>query len=272
MNQLSRCKPYLGTYVEITLAGDCDERDLIRLSDAGFERIGQIQALMNFHDPDSELSHINREAANQPIRISPPLDAVLRFALQLSEDSAGLFDPTRSSQPCQRGGWQQIELREQQIYFHQPVKIDLGGIAKGYAVDAAYEHIQQQAPAGALQLVVNAGGDLRMSSWRDHSVGVRHPGNPAALVELPMQGSAVATSASYYAEEGSVIIGDRPAKQNDSARSYSVFTDNCMTADALTKIVYLAPQPTHLLAHYHACASVLAADGTVAHYPDYQCS
>lgn len=263
MNEVSRCQPLLGTYVEITLRGALDDRTLIDISRTGFDAIGRVQQRMNFHDRRSELSRVNAQALHRPVTLSAELAEVLGFALQLSEASGGLFDPTRSSHPYRDGGWRHIHLSDNTLRYSEPLAIDLGGIAKGYAVDHAFEQMAQHDHAGELEIIVNAGGDLRMRPWREQTMGVRHPLAPGALLELPMLAAAVATSGGYYGPDGSTIAGNTLVTSAPEQQSVSVFCSTCMAADALTKVIFLDPDNAPLLAHYGARARLLNAHGGI---------
>ncbi|MBS0388396.1 MAG: FAD:protein FMN transferase, partial [Proteobacteria bacterium] len=116
---------------------------------------------------------------------------------------------------------------------------------KGYAVDRAIDELRAH---GATSAVVNAGGDLRCFG-APQLIHVRALDEPAALYYLgALDGAAIATSAGYY--RGLQIDGERidalvdPAREACVAweRSISVLAADCMTADALTKVVRLAPQ------------------------------
>lgn len=137
-----------------------------------------------------------------------------------------------------------------------PIDIDLGGIAKGYAVDCAVNALRR---AGARAGLVNAGGDLRVfgtGAWTP--VRVRHPGDPAVAAPLfELQDAAVATSGDYFCDGGN-LIDHRARRTRRYAGSVSVVAPSCMLADALTKIVVLAPaRAPALLASYGAHAFCL---------------
>ena len=95
-NTIRRCQPLLGTFVEISLAGDRGEAELHALANIAFSQIRNVDLSMSFHRADSELSRINRHAADAPQPISPALSEVFREALLLSRESDGLFDITVS--------------------------------------------------------------------------------------------------------------------------------------------------------------------------------
>ncbi len=252
MNNLTRCQPHLGTYVEISVSGDFSEDSLIEASNLAFSEIIKIHDLMSFHDQESELTHINKNAASTPVKISRATKFVLEQALIMSEKTDGLFDitiapeliaknalPNHNFKPSPTGTWKDIVLVGDKVRFKRPVLLDLGGIAKGYAVDRAVRAVKQD-----INITVNAGGDLRMRPWRGRYVEVRRPDSPQSdFIRVPMKNCALATSASYYSETGVVIIcKNSPANVNtDAEKSVSVFAENCMLADALTKVAYINP-------------------------------
>jgi len=169
--EIRRCRPLLGTFVEITAAGP-DESELQASINAAFGAVKKIQSVMSAHDPASELSRLNRAAVRRPVTVSRELFAVLRRADRLAAESDGAFDYTigsllarwgylpRSLRRKRPGNWRQVLLLPGRgVCFLQPLALDLGGIAKGFAVDAAIQVLQRR---GAISAIVNAGGDLRV--------------------------------------------------------------------------------------------------------------
>ena len=61
-NHIKRCKPLLGTYVEVSVSSESDDNALLDITEYVFSEIQRIENLMSFHNPDSELSYVNREA------------------------------------------------------------------------------------------------------------------------------------------------------------------------------------------------------------------
>jgi len=252
MSSLARCQPNLGTYVEISVSGDVSEDELISASNAAFLKIDLIQSLMSFHDEESELTRINRYAAREPVPISLETKFVLEQALWLSEKTDGLFDitvapklvaskalPNHNFDLSPTGTWRDIVIIDNEVRFTKPLLLDLGGIAKGYAVDQAINAVDD-----SINITVNAGGDLRMRPWRGNQVEVRHPRSPhSESIQIQMKNRAVATSATYYSENGVVIVSKEPSASinpNENI-SVSVFAKDCLLADALTKVAYLDP-------------------------------
>lgn len=290
MNTLARCKPLLGTYVEVSITADVDNQALLEMSSAIFAEIENIQQLMGFHDPETELSQLNRKAHLKPCHVSPHMAKVIGQALQLSKLSEGVFDITIAPELIRQGllpgvdqplsgNWRDIQLEDDQVYFNQPLLIDLGGIAKGYAVDCAFAVCGAEA-----DIVINAGGDLRMSHWQGQQIAIRHPDlESGELMTVDMQNAALATSAPYFTEgqrsygaKGCVMNGEKSAMICPFSRrpvtyyqSVSVFAPNCMLADALTKVATLEPDFEPILRALGAEALVVNYPGGQAAQPDH---
>jgi|KBSMisStaDraftv2_1062788.scaffolds.fasta_scaffold47642_1 thiamine biosynthesis lipoprotein len=244
-----RARPLLGTFVEIA-ARASDEAVLQRAVAVGFIAVAQVHGLMNRHDPLSEVSRLNREAARRKVRVHRWTQRVLRAAQLFAQDSEGAFDITLGAE----ASWRDIELDTQGcVRFHRPLTIDLGGIAKGFAVDRAVETMKK---AGALAGIVNAGGDLRTFGDEAQAIQVRHPLNPGRpATTLLLYERALATSASYFAP---VLVNARTGKRIENNISITVSAPNCLTADALTKIgLSFREEATALFARHKADAFLL---------------
>jgi thiamine biosynthesis lipoprotein len=275
-NEDRRCRPLLGTFVEITAAGLEDEK-LNAAAAAAFAAIDKIQRLMSAHDPDSELSRLNRAAARRPVAVSPETFSVLRRASRLAAESAGAFDPAVAPTLAEWGilparlalekvgDWRDVRLlRGRKVRFLRPLALDLGGIAKGFAVDVAINALKRR---GVKRGVVNAGGDLRMFGPEPVVVHLRHPVQPRRFAgQIQVFDSALATSSPCFTER--VIRGRRISHLVRSpgrgpvtgAVSVSVLARECWLADALTKVVLNSPAGADiLLAKYRAEAFILTA-------------
>ena len=232
MNSISRCKPLLGTYVRLTLTADAARETLLAMSVRAFARIQRVERLMSFHDPDSELSRLNRLAHRQPCPVSAETGAVLRQALRLSRASHGLFDISIAPALIRQGllpaidvdidesaNWRDLRVENGRVSFAKKMLIDLGGIAKGYAVDQAMSVLSDDIDAVSIRYAASG-----------HE----------QTVEAPMRATAIASSASYYLNGKGAIIAPGQRQAADSPCVYSVFASNCMLADALTKIAFLS--------------------------------
>ncbi len=241
-----RARPLLGTLVEIAAAGDAAESAI----ESAFAATAQVGRLMSAHDPASELSELNRRAHSEPVRVHAWTFDVLRLALRLYAESRGAFDCTVGAWHAQAGRLPQraealdagacsadIELEERRtVRFHRKLHVDLGGIAKGYAVDRALEVLRD---AGVDWGVVNAGGDLRVFGERAQPVHIRLPeGGLAPLGEVTNAALATSTTAGDP-PLGLPIVDPRSGTEAKGDGLVVVLADSCAIADALTKVVAL---------------------------------
>ncbi len=258
--EIRRARPLLGTLVEIAASGPA-AKEVNEAVNRAFEAIGKVHELMSYHDPDSDVSRINRYASAKPVSVDTHTWRVLSAARDLSEASGGLFDisiaPTLAQlgylprhagfpKPSGQGCWRHVELLpDNRVRLARRLQIDLGGIAKGYAVDLAIQVLEN---SGLVSGRVNAGGDLRLFAIEPQPIHVRHPLNASQMLPLVQfcQG-AVATSAGYYSarrQRGrwvTPLIHPGTRCTGETGRSVSVLAKDCMTADALTKVVHLDP-------------------------------
>ncbi len=261
-NEVRRARPLLGTVVEIRAAAALTEEKLHTAIGSAFAAIERVHLLMSYHDPASELSRINREAASSEQHIDAETYTVLEAALRFAALSNGAFDPCVGEQleewgylppsapPADRtrtagGNWRDIHLiTPHRVRLTRPVRLDLGGIAKGYAVDRAVEVLQR---AGIERILVNAGGDLRIAGAWERQIRLRHAHTPHLSAEvLMLSNAALATSAPYYSRrrlsfgEVSALIDPRSAMPYIENGSITVSAADCMSADALTKVALFA--------------------------------
>ena len=258
---MQRCRPLLGTYVEISIDAPASATRLNHAFEQAFARIQQIHALLSFHDPNSELTRINREALNNPVQVHPLTYQLLEQSADLFERTEGAFDCSIGPSLLERGflPWPSFVTREwydalrsthadqralvlqppNTVRFTQPLLLDLGGIAKGFAIDQACEGLLA---SGIRSACVNAGGDLRVLGEGSRDIFVRHPTNPARLLPLgTLANGAVATSAKYFSTtwatktKGCALISPQSGASLEEDASYTVIAPTCTTADALTK-------------------------------------
>ena len=286
-----RAKPLLGTFVEITANGGsrCDPEKAI---DSAFEAIADVHRLMSFHEQESDVSRLNRDAWRRSIPVSPWTFRVLESATEINSRSGGLFDIAIAG-ALQRKGLlprtsPMVTFRSRSTdkliellpdyrvrFLDSNVRIDLGGIAKGFAVDRAVDALRNN---GIDSGVVNAGGDLTAFGDTPVMICIRHPRCPEQLlfcVEITNQ-SLASTGGQFdplYASKPKHTAVIDPVTQEPTHGIYgaTVRAPSCMIADALTKVVVLAgEQASMLLASYGASATFVAASGDVHHTTDWQ--
>ena len=232
-DSVCRAQPLLGTFVEIRSAG-ANGSGAERAIDAAFEAIAKIHRLMSFHDGDSDVSRLNRDACKRPVVVDSWTYEVLEAALTMHRQSEGAFDITvapvlqkfgllprhetdvGSSQAAAVTS-EAIELLPgYRVRFHHPgVRIDLGGIAKGFAVDRAIDILQQHGQARGL---VNAGGDLAAFGPLRETVHVRHPRFPNRILCQVAISNAALASSGYLFDPLDTVAGchDNDGKSRDA--------------------------------------------------------
>ena len=271
-----RAKPLLGTIVEIAIPYQ-DEVTFQRITDIAFRRIEEIHRAMSFHEAESDLRKLANARAGDIVAVSPDTWNTLQLALEIEAVSDAIFNVTIAPALVQSGQLpcpapekpapttlaHAVALdSDARVRVNERVWIDLGGIAKGYAVDAAVEALQTEVACG----VVNAGGDLRVFGELHHTVSVRIPTAPnRAMPIAELTNLSVATSATYYSAADN-IVGDRDAGSCQSV-SVSVIAPTCAVADALTKILWLKNPESEavkkVLSHFHANAALIDRAGQV---------
>lgn len=262
---IKRCQPLLGTFVEIKVFGENDFA--FQVVDEAFEEVKKIHNLMNFFDEKSEVSLLNREAHQHSITVDPRLFEVLTLAKKLFEISHGIFDISLHRSGI-NSSFSNVELLENySVKFKQNLQLDLGGIAKGYAVDCAANILEKQ---GVTDYIINAGGDLRVGN-STQKIGIRNPQNLGAIIcRTEISNGALATSSGYFSHQKSgdkkiyPIFQPRLGALKYNNESISVSAKTCILADALTKIVAISKEKSaEILAHFGAQAMLVGALGQV---------
>ena len=241
---VQRARPSLGTLVQMRVEG-LDEPAALRGIDLAFAEVTAVHRRMSFHEPLSDLSRLHRAPAGTPVQVDARTRTVLACAREVAAASDGLFDPTVAAQQVTRGylppprssvapdpraNWRDIELLDDEcVRLRRPLWIDLGGIAKGYAVDRAVDIL---VAAGATQGCVNAGGDLRVFGPRAECVHLRNAGGYLPALEL--------CEAAVAGSSGAAHVHGRTRAAARAGASVGVVAPTCMIADALTKVVLAA--------------------------------
>jgi thiamine biosynthesis lipoprotein len=239
-----------------------------RALDAVMTEMHRIDAAMSPHKPDSELTRINREAADRAVPVTQEMFGLLRRALDFSARSGGAFDITYAAAghlydyragiapdeaalagACALVGWQGLHLDEAAgaVRFARPgMRIDLGGFAKGHAVDNAIAILRR---LGISHAMVSAGGDSHVIGNRDGrpwTIAIRDPRRQEGIVAvLPLEDVAISTSGDYerYFERGGVrhhhLLDPRTGRSPAGIRSVTVIAADGLTTEALSKTVFV---------------------------------
>lgn len=238
---LRRARPLLGTLVEVGVShAGCNAH---AAAQAAFAAMQKVQSCMSRFEPGSDVARFAALAMGQRMGVAAETAEVLQAARELERASGGLFDITQGRAP---GGWY---CEGGCLYKHSAhAAFDLGGIAKGYAVDCAVRTLQQ---VGCQTGWVNAGGDLRVFGAVQVPVMLRDEAAGGVRPFMELGDGAFATS----------CLGPRwrsqlwAAGRTQASIHASVAAPQCLWADALTKIVAASGDACHpLLAQYGACA------------------
>jgi thiamine biosynthesis lipoprotein len=291
-DSLRRARPLLGTFVEIRVAG-APLSDMEVAIESAFCAVARVHRLMSFHEPDSDLGRLNRDAASRPVSVDPWTMCVLRTAIDLHRRSRGAFDiavapvlqsmgllpPSarlRRRKTARPPTAASVELLPgNRVRFHGPLVLDLGGIAKGFAVDRALAALRA---CGMRQALVNAGGDLAAFGPRPEAVHIRDPRNPDRVIcQVDVRDQALASSGGRFDPMRSphtaaaAIIDPRGRCPPAAVCGATVRAPSCMIADALTKIAMIAGESAlDMLTAFHADAILIAADGSLHVTPERQ--
>ncbi len=257
----------MGTEVSVYLWSDDAEAGQAAL-EAVYREADRIDRLMSTYKDDSEISNINRHAADSPQEVSVELYALIRRSVEISELTQGAFDITYESVgqhfDFRKRQWpddatlaselQNIDFRyllldhdSSVVRFAQPgVRINLGGIAKGYVVEQGVDILRSR---GISNAIVTAGGDSRLLGdrrGRPWMVGVRDPRQDGEVaISIPLADEAVSTSGDYerYFDEDGVryhhIIHPQTGMPASGVRSATVFGPDGVTTDALSTSVFV---------------------------------
>ena len=251
-----RAQPWLGTLVDIAIEAP-SEAAFLRTTDLAFARVAEVHRAMSFHEPGSDLCAIARAPAGALLQVSADTARVLRLALDMELCSGGLFNAAiapvlvasgrlprpHGAQVAQAGTLAEgIEwLGARRLRVRAPVWIDLGGIAKGYAVDCAVIALEA---AGITSGLVNAGGDMRAFGPAAHPVHLRFADGLRRIALL--QNAAFAASCNANDADDAAILASphidpRSGRSVRSPNSVVVQASSAAVADALTKVALLCP-------------------------------
>jgi FAD:protein FMN transferase len=261
----------MGTLVSVSVFTDDDE-GAARAIDNALDEIVRLERMMTTWRDDSEVSRINAAAGVRPVAVSPETFEVLTTAQQASRWSDGAFDVTfyalrglwkfdedlepRVPDPAEvarrlpRIGWRKLKLdadRRTAFLSERGMAINLGGIAKGYAVDKMANILRR---AGFGDALVQAGGDLLCAGskgGKPWSAGIRDPrgGAKDVFATIRLEDHAFSTAGDYeryFMLDGKRyhhILDPRTGKPADASRSVTVYAKTALLADALDDAIFI---------------------------------
>ncbi len=264
----------MGTFARVVVVA-ADRNTANKCINDAFTEIQKVDELMSSYKSDSQISLVNRDGFKRAVEVSDSVYEVLYRSIEFSKLTDGAFDITvgplvdlfHSSEKIETApseeeiaqaktkvGFEKLELNDQNKtvrFTIEGMRLDLGGIAKGYAVDKAIEAAKK---AGAVGAMVDIGGDIRCfgiapqgkESWL---IGLQNPstnsdvGEDNILMELKLTGQAVATSGDYQQfvlikdKRYSHIINRQTGTSAEGLSSVTIIADNAIDADALATAV-----------------------------------
>jgi thiamine biosynthesis lipoprotein len=291
----------MGTFARVVVIAD-DVAGGNQCVESALDEIHNVDNLMSDYKEDSEISRVNKNAFARPVKVGPATFEVIRKSIEISKLTDGAFDitvgplvklfrtardtgkapaPEQIADAKAKVGYEKLILNDEERTVRFTVDgmaLDLGGIAKGYAVDMAIEATRRH---GALGAMVDLGGHIRCfgtppQGKKTWTIGLQDPkndGGPGILLKLTIEDAAVTTSGDY--QQYAVIDGKRHShildrKTGDSVQglsSVTIIADNATTADALaTGVTVMGPQKgLELIESMRDTAAILVSPA-----PDYK--
>jgi thiamine biosynthesis lipoprotein len=264
----------MGTFARVVAVAE-DSSTAQKCIDAALVQINKVDELMSDYKSDSEISLVNKNGFNKPIQVSPSTYEVLQKSLEFSRLTDGAFDITvgplvdlfhsaeeneifpdkeQIAQAKSKVGYEKLKLDDQNMTVRctvEGMRLDLGAIAKGYAVDKAVEAMQN---SGAIGGMVDLGGDIRCfgtpsKSKKNWIIGLQNPNTEQdttgrdVLLKLKLTEGAVATSGDYQqyilieGKRQSHIMDRKTGTSAEGLSSVTIIADNATDADALATAV-----------------------------------
>ena len=268
--EITRARRYeMGTSIEVRAWGGPAAARTAAVDEA-FAAFAEVDRIMSDYRDDSELAHVNREAARGPVRVSEPLFRVLQAADFVSRESGGAFDVTVGPLVALWGfhthtahiatapelgairpliDYRNVVLDEpsRTVRFARPgVAIDLGGIGKGFAVELAAAALQARGVNGSIDAGGNQylrGTPVGKTEW---VVGIRDPSRAEGLLgTLTVPEGAVSTSATYGnfltidGKRYGHILDPHTLKPTDASLSVTIWSADGTLSDALSKAAFV---------------------------------
>ena len=270
---VKRTQMHMGTLVSITAVAPTDQAAHNAIN-AGFQEVKRLEQLLSTWIPSSELSLVNASAGIRPVPVSPETWRVVQRARQAADMTGGGFNiaigpavdvwrvtesqriPTESEldalRPLVDLQAVHVDVWEQTIYLEKTgMRIDVGGIGKGYAADQAVAALRR---AGAVAGVVALSGDIKtfgqLPGGRKFPVGIQHPRKEGeVLVYIDLEDEAISTAGDYerFFEHDGVryhhILDPKTLQPARGCQSVTVIAKEGVWADGLdTGIFVMGPE------------------------------
>jgi len=265
---VNRASFTMGTVVNLAVYGE-SEAQCNHAINRAFEEINRIDTFMSVYKNESQLSLVNREAGKRGVAVDRSIVDVLKYAQRLSEITSGAFDVTieplmrlwgfrsevsdsitkpsdkQIAKTLEAVGYQNISINEKELpvgLLNSESRIDLGGIAVGYAVDSAVKVLQAKGITSAL---LNHSGDIfalgaprEDDSWE---IGITDPLQPGSIItSVRIKDQALSTSGNYCNfrsfddDRYGHILDPKQGLPTSNVLSTTIISNNAIEADALS--------------------------------------
>jgi thiamine biosynthesis lipoprotein len=262
--KIKKTKLYMDTVVDIQVVTEKSKDEAEAKINRAFEAFQKIEQTCSRFSPDSELMKACQQI-QIPVPVSPFLFEPLKFALEIANWTGGIFDPTVGKLMEEHGfnrhyltgefiqslstdsvNYLDIVLNEQDrtLFLQKPLVIDLGAVAKGFAIDLAANELKEFDG-----FMVNAGGDLfaggadeRVNVWK---IGIQHPEHKDQIIQtIEISNEAICTSGSYERKSAKTngmhhLIHAKTKQSPNDWISCSVIAPFAMLADAISTATFL---------------------------------
>jgi FAD:protein FMN transferase len=261
---MKKTKLYMDTVVKIEVVAGKSKIEAEAKINRAFQAFQKVEQACSRFSTDSELMQACR-VIETPVSVSPLLFEPLKFALELAEWTDGEFDPTvgkvmeehgfnrhyltgqsMESESADSVTYRDIELNEHDrtLYLRKPLVIDLGAVAKGFAIDLAANELKEFEG-----FVVNAGGDLFAGGFNESGcpweIGIQHPERREQIIHtIRISNEAICTSGGYERKSATKpgihhLIHPKTRKSPNDWISTSVIAPFAMLADAFSSASFL---------------------------------
>lgn len=275
MNKYSFEQNQMGTRVNITLYSGKRQPDLMEQVNRAFFVFRDLEEHFSIYSGKSEISFINHHCG-KTVKTTVKMLAIVQYAIQLAEDTNGLFNPLVGFATLKNGrgkkidahSFREIKIDPQQSTIHIPAgtALDLNSIIKGLAIDGAMACLQED------NAMIEAGGDILVKglppgfdSWQ---IGIRNPQDPAKIITvIKLKSGAICTSGGYFRKQQAKeenrhhLVNPRNNQEQNIATSMTVIAPTAQQADALSTAAYFmgADEATAFI-EKHPDASCLMID------------
>jgi len=232
----------MDTFLSIKVESTSDSQQTSSAIDKAITRMKELEQKFNYFSEKSEITKINNLKKGRPLSVSSDMLSVLLASAKFYDITEGIFNIAGKG-----NDWILDSATHTVIFTQDGIKLDLGGIAKGFIVDEGIKVLKR---AGIKNAIINAGGDMyclgrgRSGEWR---VGIRDPKDVHKTIgSFTVRDKGVATSGGY--ERFKEVPGGRVSHIIDPLTgipvetifaSVTVVAIDCMTADALATAVYV---------------------------------